>query len=50
MTLVIQVFVYPSAFPTHGLWAVSMLYIMARGPGVVSLDHWIARRTGVWAR
>lgn len=45
MTLVIQVFVYPSAFPTHGLWAVSMLYIMARGPGAISLDYWIARRT-----
>lgn len=46
MTMVIQLFVYPSAFPTHGLWAVSMLYIMARGPGVVSLDHWIAGSTG----
>jgi putative oxidoreductase len=45
MTLVIQLFVYPSAFATHGLWAVSMLYIMARGPGVISVDHWIARRT-----
>ena len=44
MTLVIQLFVYPSAFPTHGLWAVSMLYLMARGPGVISLDHWIAGR------
>ena len=50
MTLVIQVFVYPSAFATHGLWAVAMLYILARGPGVLSLDHWIARRTGVPAR
>lgn len=46
MTLVIQLFVYPSAFPTHGLWAALMLYIMARGPGAISLDHWIARRTG----
>lgn len=45
MTLVIQVFVYPDAFPTHGLWAALMLYIMARGPGVFSLDHLIARRT-----
>lgn len=44
MTLVIQVFVYPSAFATHGLWAALMLYIMAKGPGVVSLDHLIARR------
>lgn len=44
MTLVIQVFVYPDAFPTHGLWAASMLYLMARGPGRASLDHAIARR------
>ena len=44
MTLVIQVFVYPSAYPTHGLWAALLLYLMARGPGVLSLDHLIARR------
>ncbi|WP_407351747.1 DoxX family protein [Luteimonas sp. R10] len=44
MTLVIQVFVYPDAFATHGMWAVAMLYLMARGPGRVSLDHLIARR------
>ena len=44
MTLVIQVFVYPSAFATHGMWAALMLYLMARGPGVVSLDHLLARR------
>ncbi len=44
MTLVIQVFVYPSAFATHGLWGAAMLYLMAKGPGVVSLDHLIARR------
>lgn len=44
MTLVIQIFVYPSAFATHGLWAASMLYIMARGPGALSLDHLVAGR------
>ena len=44
MTLVIQIFVYPSAYPTHGLWAALLLYLMARGPGVLSLDHVIARR------
>ena len=27
MTLVIQVFVYPSAYPTHGLWAALLLYL-----------------------
>ena len=44
MTLVIQVFVYPLAWPTHALWAAALLYLMARGPGVASLDHLLARR------
>lgn len=44
MTLVIQVFVYPGAWPTHGTWAACLLLIVARGPGIVSLDHLIARR------
>ena len=44
MTLVIQTFVYPSAYPTHALWAALLLYIMARGPGAISLDRLLARR------
>lgn len=44
MTLVIQVFVYPGAYATHATWAAVLLYLMARGPGRLSLDHWIARR------
>jgi putative oxidoreductase len=44
MTLVIQIFVYPSAYPTHGLWAALLLYLMARGAGALSLDRPIARR------
>jgi len=44
MTLVIQVFVYPDAYPTHGTWATVLLYLMARGGGVLSIDHWIAPR------
>lgn len=44
MTLVIQIFVYPSAYPTHALWATAMLYLIARGPGWLSLDHLIHRR------
>lgn len=43
MTLVIQVFVYPDAYPTHGVWAAVLLYLVAKGPGAISLDHWIAR-------
>lgn len=44
MTLVIQIFVYPGAYPTHGLWATVLLYLMARGGGVFSLDHLVMKR------
>lgn len=47
MTLVIEVFVYPDAYPTHGVWAAALLYLIARGPGVVSIDRWIAARYGL---
>ncbi len=46
MTAVIEIFVYPDAWPTHGVWATCFLVIIARGPGVVSLDHVIARYFG----
>lgn len=38
MTAVIQIFVYPDAWVTHGLWASSLLVLILRGPGVVSVD------------
>ena len=38
MTAVIQIFVYPAAWPTHLVWAVALLYLAGRGPGRVSLD------------
>ena len=44
MTVVIQVFVYPLAYPTHALWATVLLLLASRGAGVVSLDHWLSRR------
>ncbi len=46
MTATIQLLVYPGAYPTHGLWAAVLLYLIAQGPGKVSLDHWIAKRFG----
>ena len=39
MTLVIQVFVYPDAWPTHLSWAAVLLYLLGRGGGRLSLDH-----------
>ncbi len=42
MTAVIQVFVYPDAWATHGLWAACFLAVISQGPGRVSLDHWLA--------
>ena len=39
MTLTIQLFVYPDAWPTHLSWAGLMLYLVGRGAGSVSLDR-----------
>jgi len=44
MTLVIEIFVYPDAWPTHGTWAACFLILMTQGAGKVSLDHLIAQR------
>ena len=46
MTLTIQLLVYPDAWPTHGVWATVLIFLIAKGPGVFSLDHLIARRWG----
>jgi putative oxidoreductase len=39
MTAVIQIFVYPDAWPTHLSWAVLMLYLIGRGAGPLALDR-----------
>lgn len=39
MTLVIQLFVVPTGWPTHLLWAGPLIYLIARGPGAASLDR-----------
>jgi putative oxidoreductase len=44
MTLVIEILVYPDAWPTHGTWAACFLVLMVQGPGKVSIDHLIAQR------
>jgi putative oxidoreductase len=43
MTLVIQIFVYPAAWPTHGVWAACFLIVIAKGPGPLSLDRLLLR-------
>jgi putative oxidoreductase len=44
MTMVIQLFVFPDGWPEHVLWFSLQLLIIARGPGVIALDHLIWTR------
>lgn len=45
MTTVIEVFVYPQAWPTHLTWAGLLLPLIAQGGGALSLDHLVKRRS-----
>jgi putative oxidoreductase len=47
MTLVIEIFVYPEAWPTHLSWAALLLPLIATGPGDWSLDRILRLETGV---
>ncbi|BAL97144.1 DoxX family protein [Rubrivivax gelatinosus] len=47
MTAVIQFFVYPGAWPTHGTWAAALAWLVLRGAGPASLDALIVRRRAV---
>ena len=44
MTSVIEIFVYPQAWPTHIQWAAMLLVLLCRGAGTWSLDHWLGQR------
>ncbi|PYC20024.1 DoxX family protein [Pseudomonas mosselii] len=44
MTLVIEIFVYPDAWPTHLSWAGLLLLLIARGGGALSLDRMLRLR------
>jgi putative oxidoreductase len=44
MIAVIQTFVYPSAWTEHLVWGSILVFLLTRGPGVLSLDYLIARR------
>jgi putative oxidoreductase len=48
MTAVIEIFVYPQAWPTHIQWAAMLLVLLCRGAGAVSVDRLIWRRFGMW--
>lgn len=43
MTTVIEVFVYPQAWPTHIQWAAMLLVLLCRGPGLLSVDQLLKR-------
>ena len=43
MTLVIEIFVFPEAWPTHIQWTAMLLVLMGRGAGVLSLDELVRR-------
>lgn len=47
MTLVIEIFVYPDAYATHGTWAAVLLYLIVHGPGRFSVDNWLEKRFSV---
>ena len=44
MTTVIEVFVYPQAWPTHIQWAAMLLILLCRGAGAFSVDDLVRRR------
>lgn len=43
LTLVIELFVYPWAWPTHLSWATLALYLIVHGGGRAALEHWLPR-------
>ena len=49
MTAVIEVLVYPRAWPIHIQWAAMLLILLCRGAGKLSLDHVVRMRFGMSA-
>jgi putative oxidoreductase len=43
MTFVIEVFVYPEFWTMHLMWATILLFLLTKGPGAFSLDHYAGR-------
>ncbi len=49
MTTVIEVFVYPQAWPTHIQWAAMLFVLLCRGAGKLSVDELLRRWLGTSA-
>jgi putative oxidoreductase len=47
MTTIIEIFVYPLAWPIHIQWAAMLLVLLCRGPGAISLDQLVVRWLGI---
>jgi len=43
MTFIIEAFAYPEYWAMHLMWASVLLFLLTKGSGVCSLDHYIAR-------
>ena len=43
MIAVIQTFVYPAAWTEHLVWASILVFLLSRGPGVLSIDYLVGR-------
>jgi putative oxidoreductase len=46
MIMVIQLFVYPQAWPEHLTWGSILLVLLTRGPGAISLDRMLGLEPG----
>lgn len=46
MTLFIQLFVYPTSWPDHLIWVTLLGFLLARGPGAISVDALLVRIFG----
>ena len=44
MTSVIEIFVYPQAWPIHIQWAAMLIVLLCRGAGLLSIDHVVRTR------
>jgi putative oxidoreductase len=44
MTAVIEIFVYPQNWPEHLTWTALLIFLLLRGAGAYSLDHFIGSK------